>query len=150
MIKDRLVNSKTYFSLSENLRKGFEWLQNQDLENIEPKKYLIDGEKIFANVQEYETKSDAKYETHRKYIDIQYMIRGKELVGVIDKTGCTTCIPYDSEKDLEFMDINVEEDYQILNEGDFLVFYPQDAHKPSISPKTKLKVKKVIVKVAVD
>lgn len=149
MIKDRLENASIYYSLSDNLKKGFEWLKSQDLVNIEPKKYVIDGENVWANVQEYETKDDAKYETHRRYIDIQYMIKGKEFVGVTDKSNCSTCDEYDSVSDLEFMNINIDEDYQVLNEGDFLVFYPTDAHKPSINPNEKLNVKKVIVKVAV-
>lgn len=150
MIKDSLKNAEVYYALSENLKKGFEWLKTQDLKNIEPKKYFIDGEKVFANVQEYETKDDAKYETHRRYIDIQYMIRGKELVGVTEKSNCKTCNEYNSETDLEFMECFKEEHYEELNEGEFLVFYPQDAHKPSINPGEELKVKKVIVKVAVD
>lgn len=149
MIKDKLENSHIYYPISEALKLGFEWLKSQDLENIEPKKYVIDGEKVWANVQEYETKEDAKYETHRKYIDIQYMIKGKEFVGVTDKSNCTTCDAYNPETDLEFMDINVKENYQVLNEGDFLVFFPTDAHKPSINPDEKLKVKKVIVKAAI-
>ena len=147
MIKDKLTNAHIYYPLSENLKKGFEWLKSLELLNIEHKKYVIDGDAVWANVQEYETKDDAKYETHRKYIDIQYMIKGKEFVGVTDKTNCSTCESYNPDTDLEFMDINVKEEYQILNEGDFLVFYPTDAHKPSINPDEKLKVKKVIVKV---
>lgn len=149
MIKDRLENANTYYPISKALEQGFEWLKSQDLVNIESGKYVIDGEKVWANVQEYETKEDAKYETHRKYIDIQYMIKGKEFVGVTDKANCTTCVVYNPETDLEFMDINVKEEYQVLNEGEFLVFFPTDAHKPSINPDEKLKVKKVIVKVAV-
>ncbi len=148
MIKDKLKNAHIYYPMSENLKKGLEWLISQDLVNIEPKKYIIDGESVWANVQEYETKDEAKYETHRKYIDIQYMIKGKEFVGVTDKTNCSTCVEYNSDTDLEFMDIKVKEEYQILNEGDFLIFYPTDAHKPSINPDEKLKVKKVIVKVS--
>ncbi len=55
------------------------------------------------------------------------MIKGKEFVGVTDKTNCSTCVEYNSDTDLEFMDIKVKEEYQILNEGDFLIFYPTDS-----------------------
>jgi YhcH/YjgK/YiaL family protein len=150
MIKDKLQNAETYYSLSKNLQKGFEWLKEQPLATIKAGKYYIDDENIFANVQEYDTKESAKYETHSKYIDIQYMIKGKEFVGVCEKSECKTFTPYDSEKDLEFMDNLTPDFYEILNEGEFLVFYPQDAHKPSINPNEKLHVKKVIVKVAID
>ena len=51
MIKDKLDNAHIYYSLSDNLKKGFEWLKSQDLVNIEPQKYVIDGEAVWANVQ---------------------------------------------------------------------------------------------------
>lgn len=150
MIKDQLINAETYYALSDNLKKGFEWLKAQDLVNIKPDKYSIYGERVFANVQEYNTKDEAKYETHRKYIDIQYMIRGSEFVGVLAKSDCKTCVEYNSETDLEFMDNLKKDEYVSLNEGEFVVLFPHDAHKPSINPAEKLFVKKVIVKVSID
>ena len=148
MIKDKLENAFLYHNLSENLKTGFEWLQKNDLENLEDGKYVIDGDKVYASVQTYETKNDAKYESHRKYIDIQYMIKGVEKVGVTNLSNCTSCIEYDSQKDLEFFDINLGDEYLELAQGYFLVFYPQDAHKPSIKYNTNSLVKKVVVKVA--
>ena len=56
MIKDKLTNADTYYGISERLKQGFEWLKNNDLLNIPDGRYLIDGEKIFANVQSYITK----------------------------------------------------------------------------------------------
>lgn len=154
MIKDKLNYAKTYFGISENLKKGFEWLQSQNLTAIEPGKYMIDGEHIYANVQEYETKKDAKYEAHRKYIDIQYVAEGSELVGICDIKNCTTYTQYDIEKDIEFFDCNTNNEYYTLNQGEFLVLFPNDAHKPSINPiKSDLGkniVKKIVVKVEVD
>ena len=149
MIKDKLINAKNYYNLSNNMQKGLAWLENTDLNNIEDGKYEIDGDNVYASVQTYETKENAKYESHRKYIDIQCMIKGKEKIGVTDLSNCKTCIEYDSDRDLEFYDINCNEEYLNLNENDFLIFYPQDAHKPSISIEKPSKVKKVVVKVAV-
>ena len=150
MIKDKLVNSSTYINISNNLKKGFEWLQATNLDTIKDGKYYIDGEKVFANIQTYETKDDAKYEAHRKYIDIQYMINGKELVGVTDISNCKTCIQYDTEKDLEFFDIVTKDEYLTLATGEFIILFPQDTHKPSIKFNEKSIVKKVVVKVLVD
>lgn len=146
MIKDKLKNSKTYEALG--LKKGFEWLKKQDLENMECKKYIID-ENLYANVQEYYTKDDAKYEAHKNYLDIQYMIKGQESIGVTNLDNCTVCVDYDEEKDIEFLDCNVEEEYVSLEEGQFVILYPQDAHKPSIDYKGKQFVKKVVVKVKI-
>lgn len=154
MIKDKLENAEKYYNVSKNLKKGFEWLKSQDLENIESGKYNIDGEIVYANIQEYETKEDALYEAHKKYIDIQYMIRGREMVGVCERTVCKNNIPYDPQKDIEFMDCTKTDEWQTLNSGEFLVLFPEDAHKPSITPKelqgSKNIVKKVVVKVATD
>ena len=150
MIKDLLKNAETYYGLSENLKKGFEWLKSQDLKNIEPNKYYIDGDRIYANVQVYETKEDANYEAHHEYIDIQYMISGEELVGVCGREDCSVCEEYDKSRDIEFLTCNKDEHYENLRECEFLVLYPQDAHKPSIMVQQKKMVKKVVVKVAIN
>lgn len=150
MIKDKLQNASIYKNLSENLKKGFEWLENADLDTISDGKYEIDGEKVYASVQTYQTKIDAKYESHRNYIDIQYMINGLEKIGVTDLSNCKTCVPYDAERDLEFYDINCNEEYLELPTGSFVVFYPHDAHKPSIAVETPQSVKKVVVKISLD
>ena len=78
------------------------------------------------------------------------MIKGAEKIGVTDLDNCTTCIEYDTERDLEFYNINCKEEYLELLEGQFMVFFPNDAHKPSISLKEISSVKKVVVKVKID
>lgn len=149
MIKDKLSNAECYFAISERLKKGFEWLISSNLEALEDGKYLIDGENIFANVQSYITKDDAPYETHKKYIDIQYMIKGVEKVGVAEKKDCMIMENYSEAKDVTFLECNKNNSVQILKEGEFLVFFPQDAHQPALKLDKNNPVKKVIVKVAV-
>ena len=148
MIKDKLENASIYYDLSDYLKKGFLWLESVNLNNLSDGRYEIDGDNVFASIQTYEKKEDAKYESHKKYIDIQYMIDGTERVGVTNLSNCTTCIEYDNERDLEFYDINVEEEFVELSKGYFVVLYPHDAHKPSISLDEKSIVRKVVVKVA--
>ncbi len=149
MIKDKLKNAKIYYNLSENLKKGLIWLEETDLKELSDGKYEIDGSNVYASVQTYETKQDAKYESHQNYIDIQCVISGMEKIGVTDLSNCTTCIEYNSERDLEFYNINCKEEFLELTEGQFIILYPHDAHKPSICINTLSTVKKVVVKVAV-
>lgn len=150
MIKDKLKNAENYYILSDNLRKGFEWLRDTDLEGLADGKYEIDGNVVYASVQTYLTKTEANYEAHKNYIDIQYLIDGCEFVGVTDLDNCKTCIEYDNERDLEFFECLKEDDYQSLRKGEFLVLFPHDAHKPSMDYNgLKSEVKKVVVKVAV-
>ena len=87
-----LKNAKTYYNLSKNIRIGLEWLEKTDLKNLEDGKYEIENETVYASVQTYITKDDAKYEAHKKYIDIQYMINGAEKIGVTDLSNCKSCI----------------------------------------------------------
>ena len=102
MIKDKLLNSRVYYGLSERIKAGLSWLESTDLINITDGKYSINGENVYASVQTYTTKDDAKYESHRKYIDIQYMIIGSEKIGVTELANCKTCIEYDADKE-EFL-----------------------------------------------
>ena len=149
MIRDKIKNAKIYYNLSENLKLGLNWLENTDLDSLKDGKYIINGNSIYASVQTYETKTDANYESHRKYIDIQYIIDGEEKIGVTDLSNCKTCIEYDEERDLEFYKINTKEEFIELKDNYFVIFYPHDAHKPSISIAKPNKVKKVVVKVAI-
>ena len=148
MIKDNINNAKTYYGISENLKKGFEWIKNNNLADLPDGKYEISNE-IYANIQSYLTKDDAPYEAHRDYIDIQYMIKGEELSGITNYSNCSTTEPYNKEKDIEFLKCNTNEEFNKIKEGEFFVFFPQDAHKPAIKISESKNVKKVIVKVGV-
>ena len=151
MIKDKLENAHLYEKIALGIKKGFDWLLSNDLSILSDGKYEIDGDKLYASVQTYTTKDTAKYESHRKYIDIQYVINGQEKIGVANLENCVTCIEYDTERDLEFYDLKREpEEYYKLTKGEFVVFYPHDAHKPSLSINEASTVKKVVVKVALD
>ena len=148
MIKDNICRAETYYNISNNLKKGFEWIKNNDLRNMPDGRYKID-EYNYANLQSYETKDDAPYEAHRDYIDIQYMVIGEELSGVTDYSNCSTKEEYNKEKDIEFLVNNKKEEFYKIQEGEFFVFFPHDAHKPAIKAGSNKRVKKVIVKVKV-
>lgn len=104
---------------------------------------------IWANLQTYQTKMDALFEAHRKYIDVQYIISGTEKIGVADLKTCQPEIPYDTEKDIEFLNTN-KSTYIEMQQGDYLVLYPKDAHKPSISIDESVEVRKLVAKIPVD
>jgi len=147
MIKDVLKKAEYYYNISENLKKGFEWIKNNNLEEL-PNGYELDG-KNYANVQTYYTKDDAPYEVHKDYIDIQYMIKGEELSGVAFYSDCSVEEEYNKGKDIEFLKCNKKEEFYKIKEGEFFVFFPHDAHKPAIKLSESKEVKKVIVKVKV-
>lgn len=147
MILDKLENSAFYSGVNENLKKGFEFLNNQDLNSLEPGKYEIDGADVFALVSEYDTKEhqNCKPEAHQVYTDIQYIVSGKEYIGFESLTGQEISTPYNPEKDIVFY--SSQSTPLLLEAGMFAVFFPQDVHQPCMQVSGPEKVKKVVVKV---
>ena len=149
MIFDRLNNSKQYEVLGERFKSAFDFLKNNNLAELKDGKYNIEGENIYANVQTLITKDkqEKKWEVHREYIDIQYVIKGKEAMGygILEDFSCD--IPYNKEKDIEFLKTKKEYNYVNVKAGDFVIFYPNDVHAPMLCVDGSEEIKKVIVKI---
>lgn len=147
MITDNIENAQYYYCLGKNFQKGFEFLQNTDLLSLDNGKYEIEGENIFVSIQDYYTKteSEGKFEAHKKYADIQFVIKGSEKLGFTNIKSCKPITEFDEEKDIIFFD--GEGDFIKAKAGTFLIFMPQDAHLPCISIDKPHYVKKAVVKV---
>ena len=149
MILDTIENYGLYNAINNRIAKGFDFLRTTDLDAIPSGKHDIDGDTIFALVQEYKTKplNECKLESHKKYIDIQYVIRGEEMMGV------TT---HNNQKVLE---VNEEKDYTFyegttslvrVSKGMFTIFFPDDLHQPCVQTESAAEVKKVVIKVMME
>lgn len=140
-------------ALAEPLVKGLEYLKKADIDKLPAGRYEIEGEKIYAMVQEYQTspREKRKAETHRKYIDIQYVHQGVELVGY-GLTDTKSVISEDlfAEKDAAFYGSVEGEEDLILCAGRYAIFFPTDIHRPCCNFEKEHSVKKVVIKVAVD
>jgi len=150
MIIDKLKNINLYFCLSDRISKAINFLQQADFSNFQQKIVEIDGENIFAIFSEYQTKDiqNCKLEAHKKYIDIQYIVSGSELIGYAPLNDQTITEEYDEEKDVIFFE--GETSLMKLEAGMFTVFFPDDLHKPCIqATETSKTVQKVVVKIAV-
>lgn len=149
MIFDRLSNCEQYYSLNEKFKKAFEFLKNTDLVHLDEGSYEIDGKNIYANVQSVDLKpvEEKKWEVHRKYIDIQYVITQKEKMGYGILEDFKTIIEkYDDNRDVEFLD-GEKFNFVDVNCGYFVIFYPNDVHAPMLRVDKAEKIKKVIVKI---
>lgn len=148
MVIDKIENYLLYSKLTKRLAKGFEFINDTDLVAIESGKYQIDNDDVFAIVQEYDTKEekDCVLEGHHKYIDIQYVIQGVELMGFTPLTN-QEVVEEDLEKDYTFY----KGDTSMLRveEGVFTIFFPEDLHRPCVKAGQISKVKKVVVKVKI-
>ncbi len=151
MIFDEIANFEQYLSLNKDLKAGFDFIKNNNLETFKDGRYEIIKDKVFANVQTLTTKQKElkRWEVHRKYIDIQYIIKGSECMGYgLLKDFNDIEEKYDEIKDVEFLKGN-KFNYINVEKGNFAIFFPNDVHAPMLSIEDDIEIKKVIVKVAV-
>ena len=148
MILDTLDNLDKYASLNPRFPKAIEFLKNSDLNSLPLGRNEIMGDEIFANVMEVQprTKEEVPVEIHRKYIDIQVPISGDEVMGYTPKSALPVG-EYSDANDVTLYPIGMlAQDYVNVKQSMFTIFFPQDGHAPAVTP---VKVKKVIVKIAV-
>jgi YhcH/YjgK/YiaL family protein len=146
VIIDDLRCAAWYYGLGPRLAAGLRYLVDTDFSTVAPGRYQIEGQDLFALVQEYDTKSrdQGAWEAHRAYTDIQYVVTGAELMGYacIDRLQAGA---YDAERD--FLKLDGDGDFALLRAGTFMVLAPQDAHMPGVALAASMRVKKVVVKV---
>lgn len=136
--------------IQELSKEVYEFIIKTDLNALPVgRRYFKNG--IYANVEEYNTQSRStrRYETHRKYIDIQLIISGSEKVVVDDINNLDICEPYDCDKDIAFYyDNHAGKKYE-LKEKAFMIFYPGQAHMPCVDVEEGVhnKVKKIVFKI---
>jgi len=156
VVPDESINRKSfaisYFRNQDRWDKAFAFLRDNDLSALELKRYDIDGNNVYAPVNEYLTKNeeDARYEAHREYIDIQYVVSGRELIGVAPISARADELePYNQANDIEFFTVRGGEN-RLATPGKFFIFFPEDAHRPGLKDVDNSPVRKVVVKVRVN
>ena len=128
--------------LSEDLRKALEYLAATDFSKVADGRYVLDGEKMYANVENYTTadRSTKKPEAHNKYIDVQYPGKGTEKIYFAPRTADVKVVEdYAEERDLLFFENIEEKDHVVLNAGDFAVLFPWELHRPAAMRKMSLR-----------
>lgn len=129
--------------------KVFDYLKTTNLDTVKPGKYPIDGDNAFATITDAPSKEFEKsaWESHRKYIDLQYLITGKEKIGVAALADATVTNPYDEKKDVA--NYNVEGKFYIASPEYFFLFFPENLHRPNILVDGYPRVKKLVIKIMV-
>ncbi len=151
MIADSLTNAVQYYGLNQWFKASFEFLQTLSPETEDGSYEIAPGVKAFVST--YETMPDFPFgwETHRKYIDIQFCLSGTEHVKCAPLAeALAPTIDYDEEKDRRFYTGDPAHTLITLGKGVFAVFFPQDAHAPQLMLGEPERVKKVVVKVPVE
>jgi YhcH/YjgK/YiaL family protein len=151
MIFDRIENLKYYYGLSPLIEKALKYLETTDLTKLPEGKIEIDGDAIYAVISTNRTQpyNAAKYETHKKYIDIQYAIEGKEDILCWFVQMKSTMIEECPEKDVYFY--NSTGRPVTIGNGCLVILFPTDIHAPGLTHLDKLEhenyCRKIVIKV---
>lgn len=149
MVYDKIDNIETYKGLSEDIYEGLKFLKNASpdlacgVHEINPR--------VKAIVSEYETKAvnENGYEAHKKFIDIQYLLKGNEKNCCMPIELLKETKPYKEEIDAAFYEADVPAQELMIGDGYFAIYWPQDGHMPCMSVNKAGEVKKVVIKITV-
>ncbi len=152
MIACRLTDAMVegYKNVHPRMKAALEALQKLAASNPADGRYEIDGDNIYANVGTGTTRlaKDAKFEMHKKYIDIQCVIEGQEIIGNETTDKLVPVNEYQADGDYQLFEMNNEYDPMIVSAGELMIIFADEPHCPSLAVNdTPAKVKKIIVKV---
>jgi YhcH/YjgK/YiaL family protein len=148
VVSDLLANAHLYTALGTRIAQGLQFLADTDLASLAPGKHEIDGNRLFALVSDYTPKppAEGRWEAHRRYLDLQYVVSGVERMGVAP-TSRMTETDYQADRDLAWLE--GEGDLLTFGAGQFMILWPGDAHMPGIDAGVPGTVRKVVVKIAI-
>lgn len=110
------------------------------------------GHGVFVMEQAYETKLRAAgfFESHRQYIDVQFVLEGEELIEVVDLGRMKARGPYEPDRDLLMYEDNTASSHLRIFPGEAAIFFPEDVHMPTLRSRAEpVLVRKCVVKVPV-
>jgi len=148
MIYDNIRNIDNYMGISSNLDNAFYNLKTMDISTLKPGKNEIIGDKLFVMLFDYTTidPSEAVYEAHKKYVDIQLVLKGHEYIRCFPKNEAEVTQSYDEKGDVELFKISDGLDL-LLRPGNFVLYMPEEIHAPKIKTTDSSEITKVVLKI---
>lgn len=128
-------------------RFAFDWLRALP-ENPEAGIRQLQGEDMYVNVHGYDTlpREQCRFESHRRYVDLQYCLRGGELIDWQLASTLRATEPFQPEKDLQFYEPGLTLTSLHLTPGSFAIFYPSDGHRPKCADGLHQATYKLVIK----
>ncbi len=152
MIITDLSNIDNQVSMTPAIKMAIDFLRRTDIYSLADGRVEIDGQQVFAIIQRYETviADVPKFEYHKKYIDIQYVASGEEVIGWAPAEEIIVTEAYDADKDICFGTVPKGKITPLyMRAGQAAVLYPEDGHAPRLAAGGPSSVLKVVVKVPV-
>jgi biofilm protein TabA len=133
----------------EGLEAGLDFLERTDLAALPMGKHEILGDSVFALAMKSPSRAPetGQFESHREYIDIQFLLSGEETIGVAPVEELQVATPYDAAKDIVFYALPKTYKNLVIRPGHFAVFFPPEGHLPMCHSNGPHELHKVVVKV---
>lgn len=150
MIVDQINNYGLYIGKNEKIDRAISYIKEMDFQNLEPKMYEVDGDEIFFNLIEYETKEEEErfWESHKKYIDLHFILEGKEFIGYEQFNRMKVKENYHEADDYYLLEGNLQSKV-LLQKDDFMILYPEDVHMTALKVDESERVRKVVFKIKI-
>ena len=151
MIVSDLNHIENQLMMTPYLKKAIEFLRLRGIHDLPDGKIEIDGQKVFAIVERYETKvsGSPKFEYHKKYIDVQFITSGREIICWTPVENIMITEAYDPKKDVAFGSLEAGNWTSLsLQAGQLAVFFPEDGHASRLAIGKASAVMKIVAKVA--
>lgn len=152
MIVTDLKHIERQLTMTQQMQQAVEFLRRGDLLELPDGNVPVDGKRVYAILQRYRTAhQDApQFEYHRKYVDLQYVLAGEEVIGWAPAKEMTPSFSYNEDQDICFGLIEPGKWTPVrLVAGQLAVLWPEDGHAPRLATEKVCLVRKVVVKVAV-
>ena len=136
--------------MSKKVDAVIELVKQHDINSLPIGRYdLSDGS--YFTVQEYITKNEhaCKLESHKNYVDVHWVVKGKEKIKSFSIDKLEPEMPYDFENDVAFWKPVDDMMEMQLCDGSYSVLYPNDAHMTCIMVGCQDLVRKIVIKVCI-
>ena len=148
MLRGTMAYIDRYTSLSPLFAQVMSEIQAIDWTERTYGKYaLADGKAWVTYSLCPHQKENAVFEAHNRYIDVQCIVDGDELMGWADRSRLIPQTEYDPDKDCQLF--TGAGDTLRLVAGDWVLFFPEDAHAPC-GTLTRGESVKLVAKIPVD
>jgi YhcH/YjgK/YiaL family protein len=139
-----------YQKFPQRWKTVFDFIKNNDLTTT-PLGITHLSEDVSFNMQEYRTHGlgEQILEAHLKYIDLQYVISGRELIGSGRLSDATNVTPYDDSTDYAGYKLSIFPCYLADSEY-FFIFFPDQPHLPGVNAGEETQMRKIVFKIKVD
>ncbi|MBN2657439.1 MAG: YhcH/YjgK/YiaL family protein [Spirochaetales bacterium] len=134
------------------IEDAVQFFKETDFSTYETGEFEIQGRDILFQVHDIDTApaEERRPEIHRKYIDVQFLYKGKEAIGVVSDSGKNEVAEdlFDQRDILFYKDVK-DETFVSMKEGDFCVFFPEDIHRPGCQREGSSSIRKIVYKINV-